>query len=207
MTLRTRTVRTRFHRHALLAASVAVTGGVLLPGSALAATESPPPASAVTADHWVVVTDAPSGIKVELPGKPKVQKFTKAKDGMDGRIYMAGNDNQVTGFAVFDVHGAKDLKDNLRAFLDGYNQYSRSPGVKLTSTVTKETDVNGRRTLDARLSAKNGTVGSTRFVDDGRHYVQLLSISSKNQAASMAPTYQQLLDSLHMPAPTDTESS
>ncbi|UXY28292.1 hypothetical protein [Streptomyces sp. HUAS TT20] len=201
------TPRTRFHRHALLAASVAVTGGVLLPGSAFAVTEAPPPTGAVTADHWVEVTDAPSGIKVELPGKPKVQKFTEAKDGMDGRIYMAGNDDQVTGFAVFDVHGAKDLKDNLRAFLDGYNQYSQSPRDMLTSTVTKKTDVNGRRTLDARLSAKNGTVGSTRFIDDGKHYVQLVSISSHKQAATLAPTYRQLLDTLHMPAPTDTEPS
>ncbi|MGW3148820.1 MULTISPECIES: hypothetical protein [Streptomyces] len=201
------TLRTRFHRHALLAASVVVTGGVLLPGSAFAATEAPPPTSAGTADHWVEVTDAPSGIKVELPGKPEVKKYTEAKDGMDGRIYMAGNDDQITGFAVFDVHGAKDLKDNLRAFLGGYNQYSQSPSDVLTSTVTKESDVNGRRTLDARLTAKDGTVGSTRFIDDGSHYVQLLSISSKKQAASMTPTYRQLLDSLRMPAPADTEAS
>lgn len=196
------TLRTRIRRHALLTASVAVTAGVLLPTSALAATEAPPPASAVTAGHWVEVTDAPSGIKAELPGKPMVKKYTKAKDGIAGRVYMTGNDDRATGFSVFDVHGAQDLKVGLPAFLNAYNRDSQSPRDVLTGTVTKGTDVNGRRTLDARLSAKDGTVGATRFIYDGRHFVQLVSISTAKQAASMPRTYRQLLDSLRMPAPT-----
>ncbi|MCF3132853.1 hypothetical protein [Streptomyces olivochromogenes] len=196
------TLRTRIRRHALLTASVAVTAGVLLPTSALAATGAPPPAGAVAAGHWVEVTDAPTGIKVELPGKPKVEKYTKAKDGVEGRVYMAGNDDRATGFAVFDVPRAKDLKVALRAFLGGCNRYSQSPRDVLTGTVTKETDVNGRRTLDARLSAKDGTVGATRFIYDGSHYVQLMSLSTEKQAASMTRTYRQLLDSLRMPTPT-----
>ncbi|MFE0515203.1 hypothetical protein [Streptomyces sp. NPDC058964] len=199
------TLRTRFQRHALLAASAAVvTGGVLLPGSAFAATQAPPPPSPIAAAHWVEITDAPSGIKAELPAKPEVQKFTKAKDGIDGRVYMAGNDDRVTGFGVFDVHGAKDLKDNLRAFLAGFNEDSRSRRDVLSSTSTKATEVDGRRALDAQLSAEDGTVGSTRIIDEGSHYVQLVSISSKKEAASMAGTHQRLLDSLRMPARGDT---
>ncbi|MFJ3304563.1 hypothetical protein ACIPSA_15845 [Streptomyces sp. NPDC086549] len=200
--------RSQIQRRLLLSASTVVAAGaVLLPSGAFAAPQVPPPfprsVSAPAPARWVETTDAPSGIKVRLPGNPEVQKLTKAKDGVDGRIYMAATDTGVAGFAVADAAGVKDLKQNLRGFLDGYNEESRSPRSELTGTAVKVTTSGGQRVLDTRLSAKDGTVGFLRLIDDGHHLVELVSLGPEQQKASVAEAHQQLLDSLRIPAPGD----
>ncbi len=110
--------RSHFQRLLLLAASTTViAGGAVLPSSAMAATAAPHTATVTTvapdhdahrqhggpasAEQWVETTDAVSGIKFRLPGKPDVMQFTQAVDGMNGRLYKVRTDNGVIVFAVF----------------------------------------------------------------------------------------------------------
>ncbi|MGW1895116.1 hypothetical protein ACWCP6_33480 [Streptomyces sp. NPDC002004] len=209
------TSRSRFQRLALLAASTTViSAGVLLPGSTFtaAATPHPKPVTMMIADHhgdrhhgsadatqWAETTDPPSGITIRLPGKPVVSQFTKPTDGMTGRLYMVKTDDAVVGFAVFEVPGTrKNLDQGLHGFLDGYNQDS-SPSGRLKSTESHEATVDGRHALDAQLRADDGTIGSARFIDDGDHFIQTVTIGTQEKEKPMAAVHQQLLDSLHMP--------
>jgi hypothetical protein len=217
------TRRSHLQRITLLAASTTMAvGGAVMPSSALAATPaSHTAASTITADHhahhrhadaasakqWEETTDPASGIKFQLPGKPKVEKLTKAKDGVDGRMYMVETDDGIVGLAVLDLPGAQAyLDDGLRGFIDGYNEDCASSREKLASTDVHKTTVDGKPALDAHLSAPDGTVGSTRLIASGTHYVELLSLSPKENGKPMSETYQQLLASLHMPDTSPTRA-
>ncbi|MFK0023337.1 hypothetical protein [Streptomyces sp. NPDC090798] len=211
------TRRSRFQRLLLLATSTTViVGGAVLPSSAMAATAAPHTAAVTTvaSDHdahrqdgspastkqWVETTDAASGIKFRLPGKPKVIQFTQAVDGMNGRLYEVRTDNGVIVFAVFDLPGAKgELDDALRGLVDGYNAGTRSPKHKLSSTGVHKITVHGQPGLDAHLSAPDGAAGSARLVAGDAHFIEIISLSPKGKEKPMSETHQQLLASVHDP--------
>ncbi|MCX5091360.1 hypothetical protein OOK36_21210 [Streptomyces sp. NBC_00365] len=217
------TRRSHLQRITLLAASTTMAvGGAVLPSSAFAATSAPhTAATTITAGHdahrqhagaasakqWVETTDAASGIKFRLPGKPEVEKLTKAKDGVNGRLYMVETDDGIVGLAVLDLPGAQAyLDDGLRGFVDGYNENCASSREKLASTDVHKTTVDGRPALDTHLSAPDGTVGSARLIASDTHYVELLSLGPKENGKPMSETYQQLLTSLHMPDTSPTRA-
>jgi len=198
--------RSRFQRLALLAAvTTTVAGGVLVPATAFAA-----PAASHTVTHdrsdasvtqWVETTDAPSGIKIRLPGNPATKQLTKAKDGADVRVYMVGTDSGPLAFEVVDAPdvGRMDLDDGLHGFVDGWNEDARSAGYKLTSSDARPATVDGRPALDAHLSTRDGGAGSIRLVKDGDHCIVILGIGHRGQEKPMDDMYQQTLTSLHMP--------
>ncbi|SFG21869.1 hypothetical protein [Streptomyces mirabilis] len=211
------TRRSHFQRLLLLAASTTViAGGAVLPSSAMAATATPHTATVTTvaADHdahrqhgspasaqqWVETTDAVSGIKFRLPGKPEVMQFTQAVDGMNGRLYKVRTDNGVIVFAVFDLPCAQgELDDALRGLVDGYNAGTQSPKHKLSSTGVHKVTVHGQPGLDARLSAPDGAAGSARLIAGDTHFTEMISLSPKGKEKPMQETYQQLLASVHNP--------
>jgi hypothetical protein len=211
------TRRSPFQRLLLLAASTTViAGGAVLPSTAMAATAAPHTATVTTiaSDHdvhhqhggpasakqWVETTDAVSGIKFRLPGKPKVMQFTQAVDGMNGRLYKVRTDNGVIVFAVFDLPCAKgELDDALQGLVDGYNAGAQSPQHKLSSTGVHKIKVHGQPGLDARLSAPDGATGSARLIAGDAHFVQMISLSPKGKEKPMQETYRQLLASVHNP--------
>jgi hypothetical protein len=209
--------RSHFQRLLLLAASTTViAGGAVFPSSAMAATAAPHTATVTTAasDHdahrqhgspasaqqWVETTDAVSGIKFRLPGKPEVMQFTQAVDGMNGRLYKVRTDNGVIVFAVFDLPRAQgELDDALRGLVDGYNAGAQSPEHKLSSTGVHKITVHGQPSLDARLSAPDGAAGSARLIAGDAHFIEIISLSPKGKEKPMHETYQQLLASVHNP--------
>ncbi|MFF4353291.1 hypothetical protein [Streptomyces sp. NPDC001530] len=207
------TSRSQFQRLLLTASSAVVAVGALLPSSAFAATAAPqtgmvtevaaahgspgPFGSAASAARWVDVTDAESGIRIQLPGKSDVLRFTEAKDGVDGRFYMVKTDYGIVAFAVVDAPGtAPTLDDELKSFLDGFN---RSSGDKLTSTGLHKSTIDGRPALDAHLKSSQGLVGATRIIDDGEHAVQMATIGPKKNAKPLDEMHQRLLSTLRMP--------
>lgn len=203
----------RFQRLALLAASTTViTGGVLLPTSAFAAPSTPPAAAtaavADAATHWTQTTDDPSGVTAELPGDARMQKYTV--NGIHGRAYQVETDYGAIGFIVYDAPGGSgqwDLKGSLKNGLDNYNKDSRSADDRLTSHDVREgaTD-GGQPVVDAALSAGDGTVGHTRFINLGDHMVQILVMGTKDTQKTMDADYRQFLSSLQLPSGTTTRS-
>jgi len=210
------TSRSQFRRLLLLtASSTVIAGGALLPSSAFAATTAPqtgivatvaaadgssgPYGSAASAARWVDTIDAKSGIRIQLPEKSDVQHFTKAKDGVDGRLYMVETDYGIVAFAVLDAPGtAPTLDGELKGFLDGFNE-TRSPGDKLTSTGGHKSTIDGRPALDAPLKSSHGLVGATRIIDEGEHVVQIVTIGSKENEKPLGEMHQHLLTTLRIP--------
>lgn len=211
------TRRSPLQRLLLLAASTTViAGGAVLPSTAMAATAAPHTATVTTvaSDHdvhrqhggpasakqWVDTTDAVSGIKFRLPGKPEVVQFTPAVDGMKGRLYKVRTENGVIVFAVFDLPCAKgELDDALQGLVDGFNAVAQSPQHKLSSTGVHKITVHGQPGLDAGLSAPDGAAGSARLIAGDDHFVEIVSLSPKGKEKPMQETYRQLLASVHNP--------
>ncbi|MET7783127.1 hypothetical protein ABZU94_38325 [Streptomyces mirabilis] len=210
------TRRSHFQRLLLLAASTTViAGGAVLPSSAMAATAAhTATVTTVASDHdahrqhgspasakeWVETTDTVSGIKFQLPGKPKVIQFTQAVDGMNGRLYKVTTDNGVIVFAVFDLPRAQgELDDALQGLVDGYNAGAQSAKHKLSSTDVHKIKVHGQPGLDARLSAPDGAAGSARLIAGDTHFIEIISLSPKGKEKPMHDTYQRLLASVHNP--------
>lgn len=213
------TRRSRKQRSLMLAASTAVAaGGVLLPTSAFAAAPEVPQVNSVStrvAGHdghshhdiakpavkWVKTTDSPSGITVKLPGKATVQKIS-APAGVTtvtGRVYSVKTDDGFVGFAVLDLPGGQEnLNDGLQGFLEGYNEASRDA---LASTGSRKTTVDGRPTLDARLSTKGSDrkVGAARFIADDTHIVQAVTLGSAANEKDVEQMHRQILASIRIP--------
>ncbi|MGW2746191.1 hypothetical protein [Streptomyces sp. NPDC001450] len=202
----------RFQRLALLAASTTViTGGVLLPTSAFAAPATPPATTATVADaatRWTQTTDESSGVTAELPGDAQMQKYTV--NGIKGRAYQVATDYGSIGFMVYDAPrggGQWDLKGSLKNALDNYNKDSRSTDDVLTSHDVRESATDGGQpVVDAALSAGDGTVGHTRFVDLGDHMVQILVMGTKDTQKTMDADYRQFLNRLQLPSGATSRS-
>ncbi|MCE0446997.1 hypothetical protein LT493_28375 [Streptomyces tricolor] len=198
----------RFQRLALLAASTTViTGGVLLPGSAFAASapqNATVAAAGVTAaPQWAKTTDTPSGISVQLPGKAEVEK--SVEDGVHSRVYAVPTDYGAIAFAVEEVPGTDpdtpwDLKRTLKANVDAYNKDSKSAKNRIRSTdVRQSTTADGARELHADLVADDGTTGHVRFVDHGQYLVTVITLSVGGQEDLMDEDHQRVLDSVVVP--------
>ncbi|KUN98262.1 hypothetical protein [Streptomyces caeruleatus] len=187
----------RFQRFALLTASTTViTGGALLPGTAFAAPAPHAPSVAAADARWVETKDADSGVTARLPGKSTV------KDMGGGRTYVVGTDAGITQFSVVDSPGGgqNDLDSALENYLSGYNEPAQSSDEKLRSTdVSTETTADGHRTLQADLTAPDGTVGRIGFIDGGDYVVQIASVGLDTPDTVRAD-YQQILDSVQLPA-------
>lgn len=199
------TRRSTLQRLSLFAASAAaITGGVLLPGTALAATGAPPTAAAVQvnglrteAGQWQVTTDSPSGVSVQLPGKPETVQFTRAADGVDGRAYLARTDYGVLALTVYDsAAGAEDLRPMLDSYL---KDASQKASTNVTSTDTEEGTVEGHPALDAQLAGEDGNVGYVRFIAAGQFMIQLETVGPQDQLDAMNETYLQFLASMQFP--------
>lgn len=187
----------RFQRFALLTASTTViTGGVLLPGTAFAAPAPHAPSVAAADARWVATKDADSGVTARLPGK------STAEDMGGGRTYMVETDSGVTQFSVVDSPGGgqNDLDSALKSFVSGYNEPAQTSDEKVRSTnVSTDTTADGHRTLQADLTAPDGTVGRVGFIDGGDHVVQIAAIGVDTPDTVRAD-YQQILDSVQLPA-------
>lgn len=189
--------------------------GVLLPTTAFATPQAPHPGtattvvSAVQTGHgsarpgvtWVNTTDSPSGITIRLPGKAEVQKFTvpTGAKSINGRLYMVETADNVVAVAVFDLPGAQGrLNDGLQGFLRSYNA---GPGDSLTSTSSRKATVDGHPALDAHLATKKNprTVGATRFISDGTHVVQAVTLGPEAKTKDVDQMHQQLIAGIHMP--------
>ncbi|AWT43709.1 hypothetical protein DMT42_16225 [Streptomyces actuosus] len=199
------TRRSTLRRLSLLAASAAViTGGALLPGTALAATGAPPSAVAVQANglrteagQWQVTTDKPSGVSVQLPGKPETVQFTRATDGVDGRAYFAQTDYGVLALTVYD--GAAGA-DDLRPMLDSYlKDASQKASTNVTTTASEESTVEGLPALDAQLAGEDGNVGYVRFIAAGQFMIQLETVGPQDKLDAMTEAYMQFLGSMQLP--------
>ncbi|MGV4984176.1 hypothetical protein ACVB8X_15730 [Streptomyces sp. NRAIS4] len=200
----------KFQRLALLAASTTViTGGVLSHGAAFAATAAPHSAAASVAApghleaaaQWKKITDTPSGITVQLPGVPKVQKDSDS--GLNSRNYDVTTGYGVMGFSVLDgpaVDPSKpwDLNEGLKSVVDGFN--SGDPSAKLKSTDAHEgTTKDGHHYLEAKLVGADGTVGHVRLVDAGAQAMVILNVGTDDHQKAVDQDYQQVLDSIHVP--------
>jgi hypothetical protein len=190
----------RFQRLTLLAASTTlITGGALLPGAAFAATMTPAGSVAVAEAQWVETRDAPSGVEAQFPKKPTVMDLTES--GGRGRIYTVPTAYGSIALVVHDKAADEqtDLKGDLQAFLDGYNQ-SVPAGEALTGTDIQEgTTQEGYPSLDATLAADNGDIGGISFIDVGDHVVMTFGAGDGTQKAALLADYNHLVDTLRVP--------
>jgi hypothetical protein len=188
----------RFQRFALLTASTTViTGGALLPGAAFAAPAPHAPSVAAADAPWVETKDAHSGVTARLPGK------STAENMGGGRTYVVETDSGVTQFSVVDSPGGgrNDLDSALENYVSGYNEPAQSSAEKVRSTnVSTDTTADGHRTLQADLAAPDGTAGRVGFIDGGDYLVQLASVGVGTQGDTVRADYQQILDSVQLPA-------
>ncbi|MEV6053184.1 hypothetical protein [Streptomyces sp. NPDC052107] len=193
----------KFQRLALLAASTTViTGGVLSAGSAFAAPAAPHTAAVTAAGRpdaatqWKEVTDSPSGITVQLPGKPVMHKYSD--HGINSRDYVVSTGYGALGFSVLDGPGKAptkpwDLRTGLKAAVDGYNGTDTSP--RLHST-----DVHaGDHYLEAKLVGADGEVGHIRLTDHGKQLIMVMTVGTGSQRATVDQDYRQVLDSIKVP--------
>ncbi|MEU9475337.1 hypothetical protein [Streptomyces sp. NPDC048191] len=192
----------RFQRLALLATSTTViTGGVLSHGAAFAAPMTPHTAAVTAAAQWKKITDTPSGITVQLPGKPQVQKENSS--AVNSRAYLVPTRYGAIGFAVYDCPDADaakpwDLKGGLKGAVDGYN--SGDPGAHLRSTdLHAGTTADGDHYLDAKLVGRDGKVGHIRFVDHGKQALMVMNVGTGGKRAAVDRDYRQVLDSIKVP--------
>ncbi|WP_159033053.1 hypothetical protein [Streptomyces fodineus] len=197
----------KYQRLALLAASTTViTGGVLSQGAAFAAPAAPHPASVTAAGHvdaatqWKQVTDTPSGITVQLPGKPRTQENTDNQ--ISCRDYVVPTGYGAIGFSVYDGPASEankpwDLEAGLKNAVDGYN--SGDPGARLRSTDVHDGTKDGHRYLEAKLVGADGRVGHIRLVDLGQRAIIIEDVGNSDQRDSVDHDYQQVLDSIKLP--------
>ncbi|MGW1030455.1 hypothetical protein ACWD4J_43640 [Streptomyces sp. NPDC002577] len=212
--------RSPMQRFAMLTASSAVVAaGVLLPTSAFAAQATPHTATAPTtaaaqghqeqavadpAEKWVEITDAPSGIKFKLPGKPEVEKFSQpAADGstVTGRMYSVEKaDGTVVIFTVYDVPGTAA---NANIGLEGFRQgFSEEFGKTATSTSAKQTTVDGHPAVDAHLSTKDSAplTGSSCYIAGDSHVIGIVTLGPAADAKAVDQMHQQTLDGVRIPS-------
>ncbi|MFF9087324.1 hypothetical protein ACF1BE_13050 [Streptomyces sp. NPDC014991] len=207
-----------YQRLALLAASTTViTGVALLPTSAFAA----PPAPHTTAfamdgsgagagagagagsvdaggtgsvGRWTETTDEESGISAQLPGEPDTQRLADE----DGRAHQVQTAYGAIGFSVFDGDDF-DLPGTLKENLDAYNQDSRSPDDVLHSDNVQEgTTDDGSPTLDADLTAADGTLGHVTYTVVKGHLLELYVLGTQDKVDAMQADYNQLMDSVRL---------
>ncbi|MEU1402068.1 hypothetical protein ABZ471_06810 [Streptomyces sp. NPDC005728] len=198
-----------FQRVALLAASTTViTGGVLLPGTAFAATAPQTVAAASVADvdaaaQWTATTDDSSGITVQLPGNAQVEEYEAG--GAQARVYTVETAYGSIGFAIYEMPGANpsdpwDLPSSLQAAVDNLNADPQSASTAFTSSdVEKGTTSDGFSGLQANLTATDGTVGHIRLVDLGPYMIQFMSTGTADQQDVMDQDYEQLLSNVQLP--------
>ncbi|QIY94000.1 hypothetical protein HEP87_07945 [Streptomyces sp. S1D4-11] len=193
-------------------------GGATLPASAFAAPTTPHTAAATTmaaeqapgpgvttpTANWVEITDPPTGVKAQLPGKAKVQEGSKRVDGkvVHSRMYTVEVGDGFIGETVRDMDGVhQSLKDDLQGFLNVWNS---EPGVtiKLASTNSQKATVDGHPALCARITSKGGGssgAGATCFVADGTHLIQTLALGPASDEKAMQQMHQQFLASIRIP--------
>ncbi len=201
----------------VLAASTALMGGGLLPSapafpaaatshSATAAGRDPLE-TVVPARDWMETKDLPSGITVELPGRATLEEDELPVDGetVTMRAYELDTPDGGVAFIVHDVPGGqRPLDDYLKAFLtvleDDFG------GSALTIADVKKSTLDGRPVLDARLVPKDGgdhAVALTRYIGDGDHVVQVLTLGDGSKEKAMAQTQERVRSSIRFP---DAES-
>ncbi|MGW1891314.1 hypothetical protein ACWCP6_13815 [Streptomyces sp. NPDC002004] len=206
----------RRRRLVMPAASAALAAGcALLPSGAFATSATPhtdpltataaQDASAGTtpAENWKEITDSPTGIKAKLPGKAKAEKATKRVYGkvVHSRVYTVESDDGLAGLTVRDMGSIRQpLTYDLQGFLNNWNAV---PGqtVKLTSTSSRTTTVDGHPALDVRLTSKGGmpAAGATCFIADGTHLVQVLTLGPASNERTTKQIHQQILASIRIP--------
>ncbi|MFD8197645.1 hypothetical protein [Streptomyces wuyuanensis] len=188
-------------------AAAAVAGGAVASSTASAAPVTPR-AGAVTAMQaelragWVKTTDAPTGVTVDLPGKATVQKHTERILGQDvtSRGYLLETKEGFVVFAVTEVPDTYDMRlaTELQSFIEGVKEET---GSSFISTGAKETTVEGRPALDARIATDEGErmSGSTRLIDGGKYLVQVVSVGPEANEKALNKTHQQIVDSIRIP--------
>ncbi|MEU6773366.1 hypothetical protein [Streptomyces sp. NPDC046759] len=197
----------RFQRFALLAASTAViTGGVLSQGAAFAAPAAGHTAPVTAAGHhdgatqWKKITDAPSGITVQLPGEPQTQQVDDS--GVDIRDYVVPTGYGAMGFSVLDGHGPDparpwDLKGGLKAAVHGYNIIDTT--AELTSTDVHDGTTGGDHYLEAKLGGRDGQTGHIRLVDLGQQAIMIMAVGTGDRKGAVDHDYEQVLHSIEVP--------
>ncbi|MEV7616565.1 hypothetical protein [Streptomyces sp. NPDC089799] len=209
------TSHSRIQRLVVLAASTALATGTLLPSTTASPAPAPSPSGAVTmplvahgsreqratavpAGEWVKVTDPPSGITAELPGKATVLAVTL--DGKPGRGYRADFPGGGMMFTVHDIPGDQiPLEDYLQGFLSLVNATGGDP---FTSSDVRKTTVDGRPALDARLATKEDgrpQTGFVRFIADDTHLVQALTFGPEADQKALKEMHERLLASISIP--------
>ncbi|MER5185682.1 hypothetical protein ABT009_46815 [Streptomyces sp. NPDC002896] len=201
------------------ASTAVVAGGVLLPTSAFAAPAAPHMGTMTTisatqgghdqavadpAEKWVETTDAPSGIKFKLPGKPKVEEFSEpADDGsiVTGRMYSVEKaDGTFVILAVYDVPGTPA---NANLGLEGFREgFSEEFGKTATSTSGEKTTVDGHPAVDARLSTKDSAplVGSSCYIAGDTHVIGITTVGHAADEKTVDQMHQQTLDGIRIPS-------
>jgi hypothetical protein len=202
----TMTRLSKYQRFALLAASTTViTGGVLSQGAAFAAPAAPHPVSATAAGQadaaqWKNITDAPSGITVQLPGKPQMQQNTDNQ--ISSRDYVVETGYGAIGFSVNDGPASEanqpwDLQAGLKNEVDGLN--SGDPSARIHATDVREATKDGIHYLEANLVGAGGEVGHIDLIDLGQREIITETLGNSAQKDAMDRDYQQVVDSIKLP--------
>ncbi|MFG3480323.1 hypothetical protein QRN89_23620 [Streptomyces chengbuensis] len=191
----------------LTVAAAAVTGGAVATTTASAAPVTPRTGAvqAIQAElraGWVKTTDAPTGVTVDLPGKATVEKRTERVLGQEviTRGYLVETEEGLAVFAVTEVPDAYDMRlpAELQSFVEAAK---KETGASFVSTGVKETTVDGRPTLDARIASDGGKqiTGSTRLIDGGTFLVQTVALGPKANEKALEKTHQEIVDSIRIP--------
>ncbi|MGW1542162.1 hypothetical protein ACWCPM_18320 [Streptomyces sp. NPDC002309] len=197
----------------ILAPTALVAGGVLLPGSALAAPARAPVETATTATvaphgdddshgtttsavNWVSSVDPASGITFALPGKSAPEKLES--DGLQGRLYAVRTSDGFVYLLVIDMKGAGQAE--LKELVEGTREGLAEEFGDGTITSQRGGTMDSRPRLDARLTnTKNDlTVSATQTVTED-HIVQVLTAGSRTGQKSVTATHEHAVDSLRLP--------
>ncbi|MFD0717912.1 hypothetical protein [Streptomyces globosus] len=201
--------RSPFRSLLALCTAAALSAGGSLPAAAAAPPASAParaaPAAPTPSADWVRTEDAPSRISAELPGRAKPQETSvpvEEGEAVSARTYRVDLPGGGAGFTVHDVPGWRStLREFLDGFLDSYNALADEP---LNGRDVKETTVEGRQVLDARLVSEvpgpDGVAGFIRLVADGDHLVQIVTFGPAAEANPLGQTQARIAASLRFPA-------